>query len=465
MKILRGHSFPGRIRGRSRAWHWATVLALAPMLLFPAVNARAADTQPDRFLLVFETSSVMKKCLPLVNGMLAHEFSSNLQNEIRANDDLAVWTVDETLHTSAFPLTRWAPEEASQYAEQLDDFLKHAKYSRHASLEGLQPLLNQVVRSSERLTVLIFCDGRTPLTGTPYDAGVNEIMTNAVAQARGSPTAEPFILVLRSYHGAYLGCSVNRSSVLNFPKYPPPPTPPPAPPAAPAVPAVAVPSPLAVPNTGPAVTPVPALIIVGTNVTTNVAVLLKPNPAPPPPTPSEATNVSPAAIPPAAPESAAASTGATNAGTASGSAPNAVQPVVPPPPARPPIAATAGTTPAEGSNPPVAAPSSRPGPPPVKILPPPEPAVTAPPPSTSGPPATAPAMTPASAAGVTSNMVAAAPEAGSAETGKLWPWLVGGGLFAAAAGLGVWLLVRARRPQASLITRSLQNDPRPPPRK
>jgi hypothetical protein len=44
-------------------------------------------------------------------------------------------------------------------------------------------------------------------------------------------------------------------------------------------------------------------------------------------------------------------------------------------------------------------------------------------------------------------------------------WFLGGGALAAAAALGLWLVVRARRPRGSLITSSMQNDPLPPRRK
>ena len=247
-----------------KAWRWSVLLAG----LFLATGARAAAPEPGRFLLVFETSPVLKKNLPAVKQTLDLLFSSNLQHELQDNDDVAVWTVDQDLHTGTFPLASWSPEDAQMYSERLKDLLGRQKFSRHAGLAAVQPLLNRVVKTSEKLTVIVFCDGQSNLLGTPYDSGVNTIIKKARAESKGAPGL--FILVLRSYQGQYLGCSVNRMpGPLDIPKFPAPPKP---------EPVVVKPAPPA----PPAPAPVPALIIVGTKVGTNLAQLTKPVPIPVP---------------------------------------------------------------------------------------------------------------------------------------------------------------------------------------
>ena len=276
-------------------------IACCGLALLAVNGARAEDFQPSRFLLVFETSSAVKKNLPAIQQTLDQLFSSNLQNQMQENDDLAVWTVDDSLHTGTFPLASWSPDDAVTYSDHLKEFLGQQRFTRHASLAPLQPLLNRVAKNSEHLTVLIFCDSQSHLMGTPYDAGVNSIITNAATKG----VSAPFILVLRANHGTYLGCSVNRSTPLNFPKFPPPPPksepPPPVVVAkpAPATPAVVVP-------------PVPALIIVGTNAGTDPALLTKPAPAPVPPIPTAPPPTTgmalPATPPPTTPKPASAAT-------------------------------------------------------------------------------------------------------------------------------------------------------------
>ena len=412
------------------AWRLAALLAA----LFAVSGLRAADEpQPGRFLLIFETSPVLKKNLPVLRQLVGDLFAHNIQNEIETGDDLAVWTVDQQLHTGTFPLASWSPDDAEMSAERLDDFLGNQKFTRHASLAALQPLLNRVVKNSERLTVVIVCDSQSRLVGTPYDSGVNEIISNAVTRIKGPPV--PFLLVLRAYHGEYLGCSVNRWEPLNFPKFPPPPKPElpqvanPAPAPAPA------PVPVAPPVSGPIVTPVPALIIVGTNASTNVSALMQ--------------SASPAAVQPAPPPAPV---------------PSATTPTVPtsplptvPPKAPPKVAAAPSANPAPVVNPPA----------PVQPLPAPVAELTKTSESAPAVAATPAAVAPASPA-ITppTSPASAVAESTPADPGYLWPLFIGGGSLVVAAGLVLWLVTRSRQPRGSLITSSMQNDPRlPPPRK
>jgi hypothetical protein len=415
------------------AWRLAPLLAA----LFAVSGLRAADEpQPGRFLLVFETSPVLKKNLPAVRQLVGDMFIHNIQNEIETGDDLAVWTVDQQLHTGAFPLASWSPDDAEMSAERLNDFLGNQKFTRHASLVALQPLLNRVVKNSERLTVVIVCDSQSRLVGTPYDSGVNEIISNAVTRIKGPPV--PFLLVLRAYHGEYLGCSVNRWEPLNFPKFPPPPKP--------ALPLVAnpapapAPAPAAPPVSAPIVTPVPALIIVGTNASTNISAFMQPASPPavqPAPPPAPAPTATPAAV---------------------STPPVPAAPPATPPAAPPKVVAAPPANPAPVLNP---TPPIQPPPAPVAALP--KTSAPAPAPEVVSTPAAVapagPAITPPS------SPVSAVAENTSSDPGYLWPLFIGGGSLVVAAGLVLWLVTRSRRPRGSLITSSMQDDPRLPPRK
>jgi hypothetical protein len=395
------------------ARQWCVLLAA--ILLVAAITAGAAE--PNRFLLAFETSSALKKNLPAVKQTLDALLASNLQGEIQENDDLAVWTVDQSLHTGTYPLESWSRDDAQDYGTQLKDFLGRQKFTRHASLAALQPLLNRVAKNSAQLTVLIFCDGQSNLIGTPYDSGVNAILKKTTVQSKVAPGL--FVLVLRSYQGEYLGCSVNRmAGLLNFPKFPPPP-PKPEPPLAKPEPVMA-----------PVVAPIAPLIIVGTNVGTNISALTKPAPQPAPPI---VTNP-PANITPAAPPAVAV----------------VVAPVI-----ANKIVTAPAANPAPASNPPPSPPSA-PAPAPVvqKI-------------SVPEPVAVVPAVViPAKPAAATnSTAVASAGPDTSNDAGFQKLIFIAGGLLVAAVALVIWLVTRSRQPRGSLITSSMQDDPRLPPRK
>lgn len=427
------------------AWRLAALLTV----FFAAIGVRAQDDeqqqQVGRFLLIFETSPVMKKNLPALRQTLGDLFVNNLQSEMQKDDDLAIWTVDEKLHTDKYPLQNWTPNDAETSADSLNAFLGKQNFTRHANLEPIQPLLNRVVRHSDELTVLIFCDNKSQLSGTPYDSGVNEIITNATAKANGAPSS--YIVVLRSYHGKYFGCSVNRSLPLKIPEFPKPPKPQTPPHVESTTITRAEPVPEIPLSTAPVPSAVPALIIVGDHASTNVSDLtnsmLKP-----------ATVVTPTAVSPAAPAPPPASAPLP---VTTPQATNAAAPTVPDP-SEPKVAAEP-----QSVNPtPISSPSA-----PAEPL---TAAVSAP--QTSSTPA---ALTVSGAAPVAPANPKAAPLSNPAVTvamstptdiAYLWPLILGGGLLvAAAAALGTWFFMRAKQPQGSLITSSMQSDPRLPPAK
>jgi hypothetical protein len=125
-------------------------------------------------------------------------------------------------------------------------------------------MLNRVIGNSERLTVIIFCDGQNAITGTPYDDGINQTFRSSLEERK--KLRQPFVLLLRTQRGKFIGSTVNfPPGTLNIPPFPPLPEP------VKAVPTNAPPIYVAVKP--PAV---PALIIVGTKVSTNPEDILKP---------------------------------------------------------------------------------------------------------------------------------------------------------------------------------------------
>ena len=258
------------------------VTLLAGFLLIPAGRAQPEPGIIDnRFLFIFDTSADMKRRLPAVQTELIQLLSTSLGSQLRGGDTIGVWTFDKDLRTGQFPLQLWTPDDAVTVASSINKLVGKQHYSNGTSFNALQPLLNQVIQSSERLTVLIFCDGEDEIRWTPYDSGINQVFQQRLAELKKS--RQPFVLVLRTQFGQYAGCTVNfPPGMVSFPEFPPPPVLEPVSPQPPAP--VAAP-----PSTGP------PLIIVGTNVEA------KWPPLPPPPLPTNPVPVIPTNVVPAAP--------------------------------------------------------------------------------------------------------------------------------------------------------------------
>ena len=188
---------------------------LAALWLLPSVAALAES----RWLLVFNTSSAMKKRLPAVEAEVRTLLLADFSRSLRADDGLGVWTLNDKLHTGQLPLITWSPETASSTVSNLVAFVHRQSYSGSTSFAALQPLLDQVIADSERLTVVIICDGEDEIHGTPYDDGLND----TIKQTRDARKNlhQPFVIVLRTQMGKFTGATVNFPPVpANLPPFP-----------------------------------------------------------------------------------------------------------------------------------------------------------------------------------------------------------------------------------------------------
>jgi hypothetical protein len=268
----------GRFVRRARV----IAILLIGIFLIPVLRAQpVAPAIENRYLLVFDTSAAMKKCLPAVQSSLNRLFGLSTNGPWQAGDSIGVWTFAADLRTGQFPLQSWRPETAATIASNVTAFVAKQHYAKSTRFDAVMPQLNRVVQNSGRLTVLIFCDGNGEVHGLPYDAAINAVFKQnkrAWQKAR-----QPFILVLRTQSGVPVGLTVNSSPPpMHFPEFPPLPRPP-------------APSPAPPPLTNqPAPRPpieAPPLVIIGTKVGTNL-----PPPAPPK-RPPAATNLPPPLLP------------------------------------------------------------------------------------------------------------------------------------------------------------------------
>jgi hypothetical protein len=199
-----------------------------------------------------------------------------MNGQLQPNDSIGVWTFDSKLRAGQFPLQRWLPDNAATVASNITTFIRREHHSQSAHFDVIMPPLDGLVRDSDRLTVLIFCDGNEKIQGTPFDNAINPIFKEN--QRAFEKAKQVFIVVLRTQFGEYVGYTVNSSAIgVSFPEFPPLPQPP--------QPAASVKTNPPLPTPRPIIAG-PPLVIVGTNVGTN---LLSKNTTKPAPTNSPQT--------------------------------------------------------------------------------------------------------------------------------------------------------------------------------
>ena len=272
----------------NRISHGALMFAtlLGGILVVPAGHAESPGQKVDnRFLFIFDTSSDMKRRVPAVQRAVAALLATSASGQIRSNDSLGVWTFDQELHTGQFPLQLWQPDNSALIISNLNVFVGQQSYSKQTGFDTLVPPLNQVVQSSERLTVVIVCDGNGDIHGTPYDVGINQIFQQR--QAERQKARLPIAIAIRSQLGHYVDCIVSfPPQPVSLPVFPPMPEAPAPPKIVPTPPRVVV----------------PPLIIIGTPPTNRPPPTNPPALKPPAPTPPPAT-IAPPPAPAAAAES------------------------------------------------------------------------------------------------------------------------------------------------------------------
>jgi hypothetical protein len=201
---------------------WLIALLLGGISIIPALRAQPAARKVDnRFLLVFDTSADMKRRLPAVQTVLRGVLAARTNSQLQANDSLGVWVFDQELRAGQFPLQRWRPDHAAAIGSNIAAFVAGQRYTKKTGFDTLMPALTRIVESSERLTVVIFCDGNGEIQGTPYDSGINQIFQQH--QGERQKARQPIVLVLRSQRGKYVDCVVSfPPQQVGFPAFPAP---------------------------------------------------------------------------------------------------------------------------------------------------------------------------------------------------------------------------------------------------
>jgi hypothetical protein len=264
------------------------VVLLAGMMSTLVLRAQSAPPRKEhRVLLIFETSSAMKKRVPSEVKSIKRLFALSLAEQLHRGDSVGAWTFGRDLSAGQFPLQYWQPEDITYITSNLIEYVEAQHYSGPGDFDKMVPRLNQIIKNSGQLTTLIFCDGETPINGTAYDSSINSVFKDHAHQME--KLREAFVIVLKTEDGKVLSSTINAAEAINVPAFAEPLPVPPVPIYAPSTPEPAPPAPVS--------TAAP-LIVIGTKTETN---LPPPEPASTPPpitTPAPPAPAAPVPTPP-----------------------------------------------------------------------------------------------------------------------------------------------------------------------
>ena len=202
--------------GRAGCWVLALALTMgvSPLAGEPAVSS-------SRYLLVVDTSRSMRNRSRAMLQTVQDLLNSGMQGQLSGGETLGVWTFNEDLYTGRFPLQVWAPQEQKAIARRILGFLKAQACEKQPSLDKVMPAIQDVVKESELITVILISAGDAKIHGTPFDDPINDYYARWHNEQQAGRV--PLVTILRARNGKMLRCSVRPAAgPMEFPPLPPP---------------------------------------------------------------------------------------------------------------------------------------------------------------------------------------------------------------------------------------------------
>ena len=200
------------------------------LLLFLSAFGAVAQTNDEpasasRYLIIVDTSSAMKRRADATRELLRDLLLNDLNGQLQSDDTIGLWTYDDELHAGEFPMQMWSPGRRYTVAADIESFLKDQRYRQKST--RFTPVLAQVellVQDSDKLTVLLISDGDEDFTGTPFAKQIATAFQQGYEQQKTA--RQPFVTVLRTRQGRYLGYNVSVPPWrVEFPVFPEEPKP------------------------------------------------------------------------------------------------------------------------------------------------------------------------------------------------------------------------------------------------
>jgi hypothetical protein len=244
----------------------------------------------NRFLFVIDNASAMKARRLGIEQAVNSLMESGMKGELRKGDTIGLWTYNDHLDTD-FPMEVWTERMKGAILSEVRGHLSRLRYEKRAHLEKALPAINEVIRKSERITVILIFDGSDPIKGTPFDTDINDLHKHYSKEFRSAE--DPIVTVLAARDGKVFDYTINYPGTVVLPHTADP------------LPETNTPPVVAAPTPPETQTPPPPhtnvqIILTGADF----APKIKPQPAPsvaavpitppPAPAPAVATNVPPA---------------------------------------------------------------------------------------------------------------------------------------------------------------------------
>lgn len=199
-------------------WAFAICASALPIHSLAAAT-NSARPSPGRYLLIVDTSSSMNRYSENVQKVVGQLFVSGMNGQLRPGDTIGIWTFNEELYAGQVPLLQWTPQTRQRLAGGVAEFLGRQRYEKQTRFDKVITPVAQLVKDSDKFTVVLISDGEDKITGTPFDQEINEAYKLNFAEQR--KLRIPFVTTLRARKGEFIGWRVNTPPwPVEFPPFP-----------------------------------------------------------------------------------------------------------------------------------------------------------------------------------------------------------------------------------------------------
>ena len=109
---------------------------------------------------------------------------SDMRGEFAQGDTIGLWTLQRQFGSGLPDAGLVDRRIKTTIVDDMAAFLTGRPYEKRAILNRVMPALNQVIKNSERITVILIFDGTDLIQGTPFDKDINELQKKYARELR-----------------------------------------------------------------------------------------------------------------------------------------------------------------------------------------------------------------------------------------------------------------------------------------
>lgn len=170
--------------------------------------------EENRFLFLVDTSAAMHIYSNAVVENVSRLLDSDMSGEFRKGDTIGLWTYNNTLHPE-YPMQVWSKEDKDIISTEMAAYLRARRYEQRSHLDKVLPSLENVIKNSQRVTIIWISDGEASMHGTPFDKEINGLQKKYAHELRAAH--KPAVVVLAGRDGAIYDYTINYPGLVAIP--------------------------------------------------------------------------------------------------------------------------------------------------------------------------------------------------------------------------------------------------------